>query len=789
MNRPTWGRPIWTIALAGALVGIWLAWGLAYSADKDFLKAGPAAQIGLLGKSFRHPVFILFLACIFAVLIGRFWIPRKLKDPALLDAAVLGEVAQCQTEPGCPDPPKRAPPWPWFLAGLAVFLGCAILLEKRQPFYFVEDDNFDQLLPQVIYGVRSVLAGELPQWNPYQYLGAPLAEVGTYTLTYPPTYLAYAVARYLLGSEYLLLDVFCWMHLAATFCVCFWLGRRLRVAAPLAAGMGLCVSLSGFALIAGRSWFPMTATMLWASLLAVSTVTFLRCRPRWAWTAGTGLAIGLYFHAGHVQLWLYCLGLLAACALWLCVVGAMRWRRLLEMLPALLLGIGIAAVLLVPQYLLTRNIIRIVWGNGILPALHALFLPYPLARAAHPQDWGTTDKQFMTQFYYSGSLFALAWLGAIVFASMRRGGFKKLLRNPFFFMSILALLMMLGYPGGLWPLQARLPLLNKFTMPWKFLPLFHVSATAAGALIIHRLLILLPAPKPWLKLCFPLVAALVIYHVNFARPSFFTFREQPYPALPPQIERLFANYPRPVRVLSITHPRCPDDNIVASLSHNYPTLYDVGSLLGYDTFVTAHPRFHKMLSHWSRDSIMGAQACGITHIVVHRTSAVLGFADPSIPPSEGPPLWLCVRSYCRTRRPVLADDLMWVFEVDDSAPFAFPAGDQKRALPVEILQGKVRIDTSGLQTTCDVVVNFLWWPNTRLRAHGLALASRPDPYERILVTVPAGTQDVIVSYESPWRLGGAIGGVLISMGCAAQFLLSRSARSQPSHDLPSRECN
>src|SRR5262249_26975847 len=107
--------------------------------------------------------------------------------------------------------------WAWFVAGFAVLALVGVVLELRQPHYFNQDDNFAQFGPGIIYGCRALAGGVFPSWNPQQMLGAPLAELGVYSLTYPPTYLSYFLATYVLRDEWAFMDVFCCLHLAAGY--------------------------------------------------------------------------------------------------------------------------------------------------------------------------------------------------------------------------------------------------------------------------------------------------------------------------------------------------------------------------------------------------------------------------------------------------------------------------------------------------------------------------------------------------------------------------------------------
>ena len=200
--------------------------------------------------------------------------------------------------------------------------------------------------------------GVFPTWTPLQLLGGPLAEIGTYALTYPFTYLSYFIAEFLLGNKNLTMEIFCWMHLLAGFSGRLLAGPTAGSVATVGVGLGLCLALSGFALIGGRSWYYMTPAFVWVPLLSIALLKLQTRVPSWRWTLGTGLVIGLFFHAGNAQMWVYAMGFTAFFVLWSCLVRLMPWGRLLAAVPAGLIGMGLAAPLLVPQSLATRELNR-----------------------------------------------------------------------------------------------------------------------------------------------------------------------------------------------------------------------------------------------------------------------------------------------------------------------------------------------------------------------------------------------------------------------------------------------
>ena len=313
----------------------------------------------LLRRAVTHPVFLTFLGFFALVLVARRRWSRRPIHASILDAVVPPRRGpSAPDESAAPEAGSRSRSAFWLVAAFLVLAICGVVLENLESYYFTQDDNYSQFFPGMLAGCRAAFAGTFPNWNPHQFLGAPLAEVGTYALTYPPTYLSYALATYVLGDELATVEVFCWMHVVAGLAASFWLGRRLGLPASLSAAMSLSFVLSGYALIGGRSWFYMVPTFAFAPLLGVSLHSLTRRDPTWRWLVGTGVVIGLYFHAGNAQMWAYGVSFYCLALGWCTLAGAIPWRRMFRSLAVLAVGLGVAAPLLVPQFLGIRGLDR-----------------------------------------------------------------------------------------------------------------------------------------------------------------------------------------------------------------------------------------------------------------------------------------------------------------------------------------------------------------------------------------------------------------------------------------------
>jgi len=133
----------------------------------------------------------MLLAVLVALTLGcGTWLLRR-RFPAL-DRAANGIVGR-ETGRSTASAPIHGRCWPSL--GFLILIAALALLEGIQPYYFTQDDALVSELPGILVGCRGVWQGHWPNYNPYVFMGSSLVNFGLYSLTYPPTYLAYGIAR------------------------------------------------------------------------------------------------------------------------------------------------------------------------------------------------------------------------------------------------------------------------------------------------------------------------------------------------------------------------------------------------------------------------------------------------------------------------------------------------------------------------------------------------------------------------------------------------------------------
>ena len=226
--------------------------------------------------------------------------------------------------------------------------GFLALLELRNPYYFLQDDNRTAYLPQLVAHWRGLRAGELPLYNFHQFRGVPALALGPVLLFYPPAYAALLLSQLLWGHPFATMDLLVAGHLAVGLLGMQRLLRRLGLPPSAVAFGALTWPLSSMAVYTASSWWSVAgvvAYLPWTIHLALLLIQ----RPSARLLVALVAVRTLFLYAGHVQFFVY-----ATCFELLCVLLAARaaavggWRPLARAVGPYLLTLYLSAALTLP---------------------------------------------------------------------------------------------------------------------------------------------------------------------------------------------------------------------------------------------------------------------------------------------------------------------------------------------------------------------------------------------------------------------------------------------------------
>jgi hypothetical protein len=681
----------------------------------------------------------------------------------------------------------------WFWAGLAFVVAAFALLELLDPYFFCQDDALSLELPGVLMSCRGVWRGLVPEYNPFIFLGSPTpAVVGIY----PPMYLAYGIARHLLGDEYATFDVFAAIHLLAGYCLTFVVARRLGIGPVLAVLTSLTFVLSGPVLVMARCWHSFSVLPAAIPLFAI-LVDRLRTGPvTWRWPAALGLVLGAYYHSGFPQLFVLGCGLMLVHAAALAAVGLVPWRRLRWLVPALAFGAALSIPVFYQQWRLSREMPFDIpsGGDGVAGNLLSMLLPYPLVRGTLPNIWGSLNLEWNGHFYYFGTVLLVAFLAAVAGLVWRRiggrshgahSGDSSRLQVALAVPAVVAFLLALGESGGLWWLMGLLPVglrNNPFrAMPWfvffvclvgaRYLEDFIASRqSAAGKSVEDRRLRLLAGIAA-------IGLVLIALHLTRVGLAFFTYGFRPYSPLPVELAKVVGpdEAGRQQRIMSFAAMRSTDPSYPLAMPHNLPCEYEVPAFFGYDPLVQRFGRYHGCLKRVLAQPRAAFAAYGVRWLLVHRTA--WGGWQPETPnrfERVFPFLDLLAKLGDLKEVPLAElNEFVKVIEIPDASPLAFDAARPTDSLPLRMSVAGLDIELAPEPEPRKIVANFLRYPDIVATADGKPAAVTEDEWQRILVEVPADAKAIRIRYSPPRVIGIVMGVLLAAAGAVAMYACGR----------------
>jgi len=345
---------------------------------------------------------------------------------------------------------------------------------------------------QLHYPLRSAYARELarlslPLWTTDVLAGYPLLAEGQLGALYPPNLVLYALLPVPIALNISILGHFVLAALGAYFFV-----RRLGAYRTPALCAGLVYALGGF-LVAHLNHVNILTCAAWLPWLFLLTERLFADHPgRSSVPDAALLALGVALEclAGHVQVAILSLLAVLAYALYLIWALHSQARRIGYFAGAFVLGAGLAAPQLLPGFELAQLSVR---AGGLDASFFTSFSLHPLYLVSllSPFVLGNPYPNASVELVgYVGWLpLLLACVAPLVAYRSTRINARRTSRAAFFAaLGLVGLLLALGRWNPLYTLLLRVPVLNLFRVPARYLYLFAFGAAVLCGLSLDGLL-------------------------------------------------------------------------------------------------------------------------------------------------------------------------------------------------------------------------------------------------------------------------------------------------------------
>ena len=376
------------------------------------------------------------------------------------------------------------------LAGLALAILPALaypLAASRQGVFYV-GDIFRLYYPQRAVYAAALRAGHLPVWTPNVLAGYPLLAEGQTGMFYPLNLLLYRFLPIDVALNYSIL-----LALSLAGVAMYTLGRTLRLRPAAALLAALTFTYSGFFvghfnhlnIMSAAPWLPLELAIVERALGA----TRRSGKSPGAMVIVLGLVIGVQFLAGHPQIWLMSTLVVLAFGVFRALWPAFGPRRPLTQaarlcLPSILavaVGLAVAAVQLLPTWELVQQSVR---AGGLSTDFFTSFSWHPalLATLLVPFILGNPYPNISVEL--AAYLGILPLVLAFAALALRRNRLTAFLVG----LASVALVLAFGDYTPLYAPLARVPVLNLFRVPARFLDVFSLAVALLAGLGLDALL-------------------------------------------------------------------------------------------------------------------------------------------------------------------------------------------------------------------------------------------------------------------------------------------------------------
>jgi hypothetical protein len=650
----------------------------------------------------------------------------------------------------------------YFFAGASLIVIIFIILELNDPYFFTQQDNFDQFLPVILDGARGLFEGGLfPTWNGYQHLGMPTASLGYYALTYPVIYLCYGLARFICGNEFLTMELYVWLHLLLGYAISFAVMRYASMRPLLAASAAFCFVMLGYNIIVGRAWHYAAANVTWLPVMGLSLVTFMRQPPSLHWMLGTALATGLYFHACNIQNWCYGMMLWGLGVLWTIICKPNSFKSYAAPATiAVLIGLALIAPLLIVQKIETAGIGRYQVDTSIIEQLNSLLVPW--GQKSLPSNLSLEHE--VPTFYFFGGTFAFFFfirfafdIAALVKTKIKR---EQKITLCFSFIALLTLTLAIGSRGILWNWMARIQPFSSFRLPFKLLPFLAFFMILSGGTWLESALRKLKKhsdPIGLMIATIPIILIIITSKGYMVRPIPYSASD-PYPELPAK-ERILqvTEFSTRGRIFPVYQFQNHMQDFPLTLSANHPTIYRIPVTDGFRqaSLESELPETIKAGKIFLQNPWLFANEFGVEWVTISQLPDFLTVNNQSL------------INYLRSLKFREIDlGVVKTFDIrtEQTKPMAYIESSSPVALPYRIRTDGVDIKTlTSLKGEKHIlIVNFLyrqWFKAFTDKKQELTV--HPDAFGRIAIDIPPDIGMVFVRYAPPWHYGFYAGILLL----------------------------
>lgn len=192
----------------------------------------------------------------------------------------------------------------YFLLSAMIVCFLFLLIELKYPYYFLQDDNRDFVLPAYAHSYRSLLNGEFALYNFHQFLGYPIFSSGQSGALYPFTYISIFFSQILFGHYFAAIDIYVLIHLIIGSIGFMLFLKELKLNDHSSFFGAVAWPLSSFIIHASNSWVIVSSNAAIFPWIVYYSLRLFRNYRRKDFVMLI-IAKALLFYVGYYQYFIY----------------------------------------------------------------------------------------------------------------------------------------------------------------------------------------------------------------------------------------------------------------------------------------------------------------------------------------------------------------------------------------------------------------------------------------------------------------------------------------------------
>lgn len=672
---------------------------------------------------------------------------------------------------------------PFILGLILVICGLFYLEIFIQKYYFIQDDNYSQFFPVILGAMRDVFEkGIFPEINPYQFTGIPTTSASVYALTYPVIYFSYWFSRFILRDEFYTIDVFAWIHIITAYILSYKAAKYCKVNSTLSTLFAICYSLSGYSLIGIRSWYYMAPITAFAPMIVIGLEFVKNQIINTKFIIIGSIITALLIYAGNIQMFMYASMFYILGLLILFYVHSINGKKVIKSLYPVIIG----GILALPQIYVTldlmKDINRIPWQtlSSTYVDFITFFIPTYLLKMlniVNPLFW-----KFMGNGFYSGTIFFttafFVLLACIIFYIFSKNNHRQILleKNLYLFIGGFALILSLGYMGGVWTLLHSFPIFNKFINSQKFIIFINLFFNLGGVIVLSRI-------NKFSKIITTLIIILMLFHIKYAISAFYVY---------PSIKYMNVNNIKDIknfRIYSYSPKRTVDKEYSLTFSMNIPTINSIHSIDAYNDrleILLKDSLFLYKKIHLENSSFPSEVYLDTNFLRYLNEYGVKYFIYMDI---EKYDYWPEYNMFDKKQNELIINyvkknfslaynykNKIKFYQIPNPKPLAF---DEKiKSIPIKFNTQGVIVDLANVSTPQKVTINMIKRKYYKAFVDGVQAKIITDNYNRMVIEIQKPAKVLVVKYHSPWEKGLLLSVIGFILFVISTFLLEKAWKNQ-----------